>query len=706
MDKYLEVLNKLQDVFTRAGISTSEIDLPQIVVVGSQSAGKSSVLESIARLNFLPRGGGIVTRRPLILQMIQEKQELEVNGKKYSQWARFLHSEEIFLDPKKICQEITNDTIRVCGNNKGISDKAIHLKLHSISVPSLTLVDLPGLTKIPVGDQPTNISKTIERLVRSYVSKGNSIILAVSPGNVDIANSESLQLAREVDPEGRRTLAVITKCDLMELGRESTALLSGASVDVALGLIGVINRNTNQLAVNLPFYDVLKIEEDYFATHYDDLFDRMGTQYLTERLSDILIDNVKRSLPSLSEKITNLTRKHKAILDSVGQVSGDPRRELITTIQKFTTALERSIDGNYPYPKTVEKKDKDGTIRKVKDEENPVTAGGEIRKVFKLFYKKMGAVKADQGLDDLKTYIKDCGTVDCPLFLQDKLFHALIVRQIRLLDQPLEEAIRECNDCLDGCIDDIAESAIQKYPALAMECVRIAKEELQNKATLTRTFLSEYLENECSHVNGDHPEFVDRYAIAGELFKEETEQQSGKDSPGNYSHTNKPLVESKLEKIMAKHQYGDTKSAADRENNEAELLQKLIIMYFCIVRSQLNDSAIKTIMRHMVRDLVSTLKATLIMRLYSGEPSSLVIESASTKRRRDASTRMYDALIKAQQLLTNILGVEYRVLHAAIEMGGYPFKPYKVSTHASLSLSHSLSLTLSLSLIHVTHKGW
>ena len=91
MDRYLATLNKLQDVFTAAKVSAKEIDIPQIVVLGSQSTGKSSVLENIAKQNFLPRGMGIVTRRPLVLQIIQEPDKKVINGKRYDTWVQFLH---------------------------------------------------------------------------------------------------------------------------------------------------------------------------------------------------------------------------------------------------------------------------------------------------------------------------------------------------------------------------------------------------------------------------------------------------------------------------------------------------------------------------------------------------------------------------------------------------------------------------------------
>lgn len=80
---------------------------------------------------------------------------------------------------------------------------------------TLTLVDLPGLTKVPVGDQPRDIERQIKDMLVKYISKPNAIILAVTAANTDLANSDGLKLARDVDPDGTRTIGVLTKVDLM-----------------------------------------------------------------------------------------------------------------------------------------------------------------------------------------------------------------------------------------------------------------------------------------------------------------------------------------------------------------------------------------------------------------------------------------------------------------------------------------------------------
>lgn len=107
------------------------------------------------------------------------------------------------------------DTEAKTGRNAGISSVPINLRIHSPNVLTLTLVDLPGMTKVPVGDQPKDIEKQIRDMLMKYVSKPSCIILAVTPGNQDLANSDGLKLAREVDPEGTRTIGVLTKIDLM-----------------------------------------------------------------------------------------------------------------------------------------------------------------------------------------------------------------------------------------------------------------------------------------------------------------------------------------------------------------------------------------------------------------------------------------------------------------------------------------------------------
>ena len=149
MNRLIQVINKLQDAFTVLG--EDALSLPQIAVVGGQSAGKSSVLENIVGKDFLPRGSGIVTRRPLVLKLVNQP-----NGTKDS--AEFLHKQgRKYTEYADIRAEISNATENdpACAN-KSISDKPINLTIYSADVLDLTLIDLPGLTRVAVGDQPVD----------------------------------------------------------------------------------------------------------------------------------------------------------------------------------------------------------------------------------------------------------------------------------------------------------------------------------------------------------------------------------------------------------------------------------------------------------------------------------------------------------------------------------------------------------------------
>lgn len=119
------------------------------------------------------------------------------------EWGEFLHLPgQKITDFNKIRDEIVRETESKTGKNAGISNNPINLRIFSPNVLTLTLVDLPGLTKVPVGDQPKDIERMIKEMVLKYITKPNAIILAVTAANTDLANSDGLKLAREVDPEG------------------------------------------------------------------------------------------------------------------------------------------------------------------------------------------------------------------------------------------------------------------------------------------------------------------------------------------------------------------------------------------------------------------------------------------------------------------------------------------------------------------------
>ncbi|CAF2886978.1 unnamed protein product [Rotaria sp. Silwood2] len=278
MDALIPILNKLQDAFNTVG--SDSIQLPQIVVVGSQSAGKSSVLENIVGRDFLPRGTGIVTRRPLTLQLIytpaedkhDQCQRLGIPVPDENEFGIFTHiKDRVYTDFNEIRKEIEAETGRL-GGKKNISKEPITLRIYSPKVVTLTLIDLPGLTKIPVDDQPVDIEQQVRNLIMDYISNPNAIILAITPANVDFSTSEAVKYAKEVDPEGQRTLAVLTKLDLMDRGTDAYdqefirfPRLHEKIVDVVTHLLRRRLPETNRMVENL-----VGIELAYINTKHPD----------------------------------------------------------------------------------------------------------------------------------------------------------------------------------------------------------------------------------------------------------------------------------------------------------------------------------------------------------------------------------------------------------------------------------------------------
>lgn len=255
----------------------------------------------------MPRGTGIVTRRPLILQLInraasEQPQINGINGDSKTEsliktensetnpheWGEFLHIPgQKFYDFNKIREEIVKETESKTGRNAGISPAPINLRIYSPHVLTLTLVDLPGLTKVPVGDQPRDIERQIKDMVLKQIQKPNAIILAVTAANTDLANSDGLKLAREVDPEGQRTIGVLTKVDLMDEGTDVVDILAGRIIPLRLGYVPVVNRGQRDIENKRPISFALEHEKNYFENHkaYRNKSTYCGTPYLARKLN-------------------------------------------------------------------------------------------------------------------------------------------------------------------------------------------------------------------------------------------------------------------------------------------------------------------------------------------------------------------------------------------------------------------------------------
>ncbi|KAK6536516.1 dynamin-like GTPase mgm1 [Arthrobotrys megalospora] len=294
--KMIEIRTILQKVG-----QTGALTLPSIVVIGSQSSGKSSVLEAIVGHEFLPKGANMVTRRPIELTLVNTPDSNVEYGEfptlNLGKITDFTHIQRTLTDlnlavPEKDC----------------VSDDPIRLTIYSKNVPDLSLIDLPGYIQLSALDQPDELKAKIFQLCDKYIQPPN-VILAVSAADVDLANSTALRASRRVDPRGERTIGVITKMDLVDPDRGSN-ILRDKNYPLRLGYVGVVCKVPHSGGLFSRQVNVLnaitKNENAFFSQHPQFAGESgvtVGTYSLRRKLMEVLEATMAQSLQGTSDAI-------------------------------------------------------------------------------------------------------------------------------------------------------------------------------------------------------------------------------------------------------------------------------------------------------------------------------------------------------------------------------------------------------------------
>ncbi|XP_043824692.1 dynamin-1-like protein isoform X6 [Dromiciops gliroides] len=703
MEALIPVINKLQDVFNTVGADI--IQLPQIVVVGTQSSGKSSVLESLVGRDLLPRGTGVVTRRPLILQLVHVSQEDrgktsgEENGIQAEEWGKFLHTKnKLYTDFDEIRQEIENETERISGNNKGVSPEPIHLKIFSPNVVNLTLVDLPGMTKVPVGDQPKDIELQIRELILRFISNPNSIILAVTAANTDMATSEALKISREVDPDGRRTLAVITKLDLMDAGTDAMDVLMGRVIPVKLGIIGVVNRSQLDINNKKSVSDSIRDEYAFLQKKYPSLANRNGTKYLARTLNRLLMHHIRDCLPELKTRINVLAAQYQSLLNSYGEPVDDKSATLLQLITKFATEYCNTIEGTAKYIETSE-----------------LCGGARICYIFhETFGRTLESVDPLGGLNtiDILTAIRNATGPRPALFVPEVSFELLVKRQIKRLEEPSLRCVELVHEEMQRIIQHCSNYSTQellRFPKLHDAIVEVVTCLLRKRLPVTNEMVHNLVAIELAYINTKHPDFADACGLMNNNIEEQRRNRLARELPstmprdkliqenrretkhmvpvggigdgaqepatGNWrgmlktSKAEELLAEEKSKPIPvmpASPQKGHAVNLLDvpvpvarklsaREQRDCEVIERLIKSYFLIVRKNIQDSVPKAVMHFLVNHVKDTLQSELVGQLYKSLLlDDLLTESEDMAQRRKEAADMLKALQRASQIIAEI----------------------------------------------------
>lgn len=768
LEDLIPTVNKLQDVMYDAGIDT--LDLPVLAVIGSQSSGKSSILETLVGKDFLPRGTGIVTRRPLVLQLnnispnsplINEYQD--IHGQNYDtsdtkseltledhlrksqgfepttkdEWGEFLHLPgRRFYDFGEIRQEIENETARIAGKNKGISRIPINLKVFSPRVLNLTLVDLPGITKVPIGEQPADIEKQIKNLILEYVAKPNCIILAISPANVDLVNSESLKLARDVDPHGKRTIGVITKMDLMDSGTNALDILSGKLYPLKLGFVGIVNRSQQDIQANRSVEEALNNEEIFFTRHpvYRTISTKCGTRYLAKLLNHILMNHIRDKLPDIKARLNTLmgqTEQELATYGGSGIITKENRAGLVLQLMnKFAARFVSSIEGTSSDISTKE-----------------LCGGARIYYIYNnIFGHSLESINPTSNLStaDIRTAIRNSTGPRPSLFVPELAFDLLVKPQIYLLLEPSQRCVEMVYEELMKICHNCGSPELARYPKLQAKLIEVVSELLRERLGPTRSYVESLIDIHRAYINTNHPNFLSATDAMSDIAEAKKNKQkatpgksdlenakislvkelSRKDAELRFSNaTGKEIPESSTpseasseeeERIPSKeskdsflnyffgkdqqksghftkfpengqfpgsHSFDQAENAppssdfeklqingsttertfdepklTEREELECELIRRLIISYFGIVREMIQDQIPKAVMCLLVNFSKEIIQNRLVTKLYKESLfEELLLEDQNLAQDREKCVKLLDTYKEASKIIGDIL---------------------------------------------------
>jgi dynamin 1-like protein len=649
MEELIQVINDLHDAFSDIKMDI-KLNLPQIAVVGSQSSGKSSVLENIVGKDFLPRGSGIVTRCPLVLQLVQ------LPPTKDEEWGEFLHKPGVKMtDFAEIRREIERRTVEVAGA-ASITDKPISLKVYSPHVLTLTLVDLPGMVMNAVGDQPKDIDKQIKDMVTKYVTPANTIILAVTPANADLATSQALRLAKQVDPEGVRTLGVLTKLDLMDRGTNALDMLSGKQINLRRGFIGVVNRSQQDINEEKDIRAARVAEKEYFKNHsaYSEVADRQGTEYLCKTLNQLLMEHIQSALPDLKahvDKLVNSTHKQMEKLGMFDEQAIEHGALLLQHIKTFSDGLNHAIDGG------------------VTDANKELMGGARLDYIFhESFANYVTNLRASKDLTDeyIRINMRNMAGMNATLFPSDQVFMALSRQQIAKLEDPSIKCVNFVHDELHKIVEMCA-AKLDRYPSLKKRVLLICSQLIQSYRTPTQAHIRTLIASEKGYINVKHPvmQQLSSQSIANmnaQQYAANNPQPQAPPAPGQPapqggaraasipapSPMSRPMYD-----VPSKIQLGSNMSPHESAQNAA--IREMVEGYFSIVQQNIADQVPKAINLLMIMKLRENIYAQLVRHLYKDELlADLLSESPDIAAQRKGTSTMMKCLNKAQDALAKV----------------------------------------------------
>ena len=621
--KKLRKLINLIDQLRDCGVN-EYIKLPRICSLGTQSSGKSSVLESIVGLDFLPRGDGVVTRRPLELRLCH------INSGQ--PWAIFEERKGVkFTDFIKVRETIEALTDEVCKTNKNIIDKPIVLNVYSQTCPDLTLVDLPGVTRVPIGDQPKNIEQITKDMARRYVEDPLTIILCVIAANSDIATSDGLMLAKEIDVNGTRTLGVLTKLDIMDAGTDAKKVLMNEEIPLKLGYVGVKNRSKQDLNNKISMAETQRKEREFFKSHpvYKNLpAGHLGTEVLINKLTKIYFRIIRENLPRIVKAINDRVKTAEEELQSLGQPmptdDAGKMSMLWNMINEYCDVFRKVLQGKYNNKRV-----------------NFLEGEGGFK--IKILYKKLleeftENYKATAGYTDENiNYALTIHEGDSiPGFPSVDAFIYLLRPQLEKLKDPIEECFQEVFQYLDFLSGKIMEKTFTRFPQAVNDMTDLVSNYLMEERDKTKYLIDSVVDMEINYLFTNDFDYLNNFTTF--IPKQKPNQgntggsNDGKGGTNNIDNKPQPPI--------------------DAKNIFINEIRNRIEAYFKLIVRNLRDSIPKIMGNYLVKEIEENMQLKLYNKLYNArELTDLLSEPESVAERRKELNDMIKVMRNAQKIL-------------------------------------------------------
>ena len=597
--KLINLIDQLRDV----GVQ-EYIQLPRIASLGTQSSGKSSVLESIVGLDFLPRGDGVVTRRPLELRLNHIP-----DGNPYAFFDEV--KDEKFTDFNKVRETIEKLTDDVCEGEKNIVDKPIVLNVYSQTCPDLTLIDLPGITRVPVGKQPKNIEEITKKMAIRYCEDPMTIMLCVIAANSDIATSDGLKMAKELDKKGMRTLGVLTKLDIMDKGTDAKKVLLNQEIPLKLGYIAVKNRSKQDLIDKISMEEMQRREKEFFKNHpiYKHLPPScFGNDVLIQKLTKILFRIIRENLPGIIKSINDSIRRCEEELKILGTPMPTDEAGKINMIwnllSEYCEIFKHILKGKYDSKRA-------GYLR---DE-----GGFKIKAIFKgLLEEYTGEYQATQSYSDADIdYAIQLHSGESIFgFPSVNVFSYLLKPKLEQLKEPCIECFSNVYSYLEMLSNKILERVFNRYPKMISNISELANKFLLEEKEKAKKLIDSIIDMDINHLFTNDYEYMTSWT----------------------SHVTKGAKQSSAG--------AEGKSIFIRE------VRGRIEAYFKLIVRNLRDSIPKALGYTLVKTIENDMKMKLYEMLYNDKSMvSILNEPEGIKRQRIELNRQIKVMKDAQKVI-------------------------------------------------------